>query len=64
MSLIDQVIDYFVALIIGVILLFVLYQVIVSLAQDLPLLLRYGISIFIAAAGALLYLARRGIRQK
>ena len=61
MSLADKVIDYFVALIIGVILLYVLYQVIISLAKDLPPFLQYAIPIFIAAAGALLYLAKRGI---
>jgi len=54
--------DYFVALIVGVILLWVLYQVIIDLAADLPIFFRYAISIFIAAAVALLVLAKRGIR--
>jgi len=62
MSLADKVINYFVALIVGVILLYVLYQVIVALAADLPVFLRYAIPIFAAAAGALLVLAKRGIK--
>lgn len=62
MSLAEKVIDYFVALIVGVILLYVLYQVTVSLASDLPVFLQYAIPIFVAAAGALVVLAKRGIR--
>jgi len=62
MSLVDKVVDYFVALIVGVILLYVLYQVVISLAKDLPPILTYGIPIVVASAGALLYLAKRGIR--
>ncbi|MCW3985433.1 MAG: hypothetical protein NWE91_03355 [Candidatus Bathyarchaeota archaeon] len=61
MSLPDRVVDFFVALIVGVILLYVLYQVIVSLAADLPVFLQYAIPIFVATAGALLVLAKRGI---
>jgi hypothetical protein len=62
MSLLERIFDYFIALIVGVILLYVLYQVIVSLAADLPIFLQYAIPIFIAAAGALLVLAKRGIK--
>jgi len=62
MSSVDKVIDYFVALIVGVILLYVLYQVTVALASDLPVFLQYAIPIFVAAAGALLVLAKRGIK--
>ena len=62
MSLAEKVVDYFIALIVGVILLYVLYEVIISLAADLPVFLQYAIPIFIAAAGALLVLAKRGIK--
>lgn len=60
-SLADKVANYFVALITGVILLFVLWQVIISLASELPSFLQFGIAIVLAAAGALLVIAKRGI---
>lgn len=62
MSLADKVVDYFVALIVGVILLYVLYEVVKSLATDLPVFLQWGIPIVVAAAAALLVLAKRGIK--
>jgi len=62
MSLADKVVDYFVALIVGVILLYVLYEVVRSLAADLPVFLQWGIPIVVAAAAALLVLAKRGIK--
>lgn len=62
MSLADKVVDYFVALIVGVILLYVLYEVVKSLAADLPVFFQWGVPIVVAAAAALLVLAKRGIK--
>ena len=61
MSLADKVADYFVALIVGVILLYVLFEVVRSLAADLPEILQWGIPIVGAAGAALIVLAKKGI---
>ena len=61
MSLVDQVTEYFVALITGVILLYVLWEIAKSLLQDVPELNLYFTAIVLAAAGALVLIARRGI---
>jgi hypothetical protein len=63
LSLSDRVMDYFIALIVGAILLYVLWVVVSSTLITIPTIAQYGIAIVIAAAGALLYLAKRGIRQ-
>ena len=62
-DLTDKVADYFVALIMGVILLAVLWEVVKSLASELPPFFKWGIPIVIAAAGALLVIAKRGIER-
>lgn len=61
LDLADKVADYFIALITGAILLYVLAEIVLSLFQDLPFLLRYGIALIVAAAGALVVLAKRGM---
>lgn len=62
MGLVDQVYEYFVALIVGAIMLYVLWEVVKSLVQSMPELQNYMIAIVIAAAAALVLLARKGIR--
>ena len=62
-GLADQVMEYFVALIVGVILLYVLWQVVIDLASDIPPFFKWGVAIVIAAAGALLVLAKSGIER-
>jgi hypothetical protein len=62
MGIVDRVADYFIALIVGVILLYVLISVIASVFQTLPQYALYGVAIILAAIGALLVLAKKGIR--
>ena len=59
----DNVSEYFISLIVGVILLYVLWEVVMTLAADIPQLYRYGIAIAIAAAVALLAIAKGGISR-
>ena len=61
MGLADQVAEYFRALIIGVLLLAVLWQVVLAVAKDIPQMYQVGIAIAIAAGAALLILAKSGI---
>lgn len=60
-NLADKVSEYFISLIVGVILLYVLWQVVIVVAADIPELYKYGIAIAIAAAVALVAIAKRGI---
>jgi len=62
MGIVDRVADYFIALIVGVILLYVLISVIASVFQTLPQYAQYGVAIILAAIGALIVLAKKGIR--
>jgi len=59
-GLADKVVDYFMSLIVGVILLYVLWEVVLSLGAGIPPFLKWGIAIVLAAAGALLFKARSG----
>lgn len=59
-NLVEKVYEYFVALIVGVILLYVLWQVVLDLASEFPPFFKFGIAIVIAAAGTLLVIAKRG----
>lgn len=63
MSLVDEVYEYFVALIVGAIMLYVLWEIVASLFQTIPELVRYGVALVIAAAIALIVLAKSGIRR-
>jgi hypothetical protein len=58
--MLENILQYFVALIIGVILLGVLWQTIIALFQGIPGLNRYGIVIAIVVALALFSLAKYG----
>lgn len=60
-GLVDKVAEYFVSLIVGVILLYVLWQVVIDLASEIPPFQKWGIAIVLAAAAALVALANRGI---
>lgn len=60
MGIVDKVVSYFFALIVGVILLSVLWEVVVTVMQDVPELYKYGIAIVITAAVALVALAKGG----
>jgi len=62
-NLAERVYEYFVALIVGVILLYVLWQIVIDLAVDIPPFFKWGIAIVIAAAGALLFIAKGGIER-
>ena len=64
MGLIDNVTEYFISLIVGVILLYVLWQVVIDLVQDIPAMQQYGIAIVAAAALALVALAKSGILDR
>jgi len=59
-NLAERVYEYFVALIVGVILLYVLWQVVIDLGSELPPFFRLGLAIVIAAAGTLIAIAKRG----
>lgn len=59
-NIIEKVYEYFTSLIVGVILLYVLWQVVITLAADIPEFYKYGIAIAIAAAIALVVFAKRG----
>ena len=61
MSLVEQVEEYFVALIVGVIYLYILYEVVMSVFSNMPLIARYGITVIIAAVSALVAIAKKGI---
>lgn len=63
MGIVDNVVQYFIALIVGVILLSVLWDVVITVMQDVPELYKYGIAIVIAAAVALVALAKVGINS-
>lgn len=60
---VDKVPEYFMSLIVGVILLYVLWQVVMTLAADIPQLYRYLIGIAIAAAVTLLAITKGGISR-
>lgn len=62
-ELVDRVVDYFRALIMGVLLLYVLWEIILVVAADIPQFFKYGIAIAIAASGALLFIAKGGIKR-
>jgi len=57
----DKVMDYFVSLIVGVILLYILWEVVLAVSIDIPEIFIYGIVIVVAAAGALVIIAKKGI---
>jgi len=63
MGIVDNVVQYFIALIVGVILLSVLWEVVITVMQDVPELYKYGFAIVIAAAVALVALARGGFNS-
>ncbi len=60
---VDNISEYFMSLIVGVILLYVLWEVVLALTADIPQLNRYLIGIAIAAAVTLLAIARGGISR-
>lgn len=60
-DLVDEVSEYFMSLIVGVILLYVLWEIVISLGSELPPFFKWGIAIVLAAAGALLFKAKTGI---
>lgn len=61
MSITKKVEEYFVALIIGVIYLKILYEIVLSVFSSMPLIARYGIMIIFAAVTALVAIAKKGI---
>jgi len=58
----DQVGEYFEALIVGVILLYVLYEVVMSVFSNMPIIASYGTTLIVAAVIALVAIAKRGIK--
>lgn len=62
-SSVDKVSEYFISLIVGVILLYVLWEVVKAVTADIPQLYKYGIAIAIAAGVALLAYTRGGLSR-
>ena len=59
----DKVSEYLISLIVGVILIYVLWEVVIALTADIPQLYKYGIAIAIAAGVALVAYARGGLSR-